>query len=51
VIILHFSHVDMQSKYNMMKSDQLKVQIKLPVFRGLERAPSFAGVKRHTSEP
>ncbi len=52
-----FSHDPSLSKYNMVKTDSGKYSWskwedeRLPGLRGLERAPSLAGVERRTSGP
>ncbi len=57
VIHLYFYPVDMRSKYNMVKTGRVKYSWskwedeRLQGLRGLERAPSLAGVERRTSRP
>jgi hypothetical protein len=57
MIRLYFYPVDLRSKYNMVKTGPVKYSWskwedeRLPWLRGLERAPSLAGVERHTSGP
>ncbi len=57
VIQLYFYPVDMRSKYNMGKTGRVKYSWskwedeRLPGLKGLERAPSLAGVEHRTSGP
>ncbi len=57
VIRLDFYPVDMPSKYNMVNTGRLKYswsnkwEERLLGLRGLERAPSLAGVEHRTSGP